>query len=93
MERLEVSGAVRPIYGSLGVKRLMDTGSLSRQVKRPSVTLITYFCLVLRLRMSGANLCSPIRLHGANRRQLNPDHVALCNGRAGKGRYGRCFRL
>jgi len=23
MERLEVSGAVRPIYGSLGVKRLM----------------------------------------------------------------------
>ena len=24
MQRLEVSGAVRPIYGSLGVKRLMD---------------------------------------------------------------------
>jgi len=23
MKRLEVSGAVRPIYGSLGVKRLM----------------------------------------------------------------------
>ena len=23
MERLEVSGAVRPIYGSLGVKRIM----------------------------------------------------------------------
>ena len=23
MQRLEVSGAVRPIYGSLGVKRLM----------------------------------------------------------------------
>jgi len=26
MQRLEVSGAVRPIYGSLGVKRLRDTG-------------------------------------------------------------------
>ena len=25
MQRLEVSGAVRPIYGSLGVKRLMIT--------------------------------------------------------------------
>ena len=24
MQRLEVSGAVRPIYGSLGVKRLMN---------------------------------------------------------------------
>ena len=24
MQRLEVSGAVRPIYGSLGVKRLSD---------------------------------------------------------------------
>ena len=24
MQRLEVSGAVRPIYGSLGVKRLMS---------------------------------------------------------------------
>ena len=25
MKRLEVSGAVRPIYGSLGVKRLIST--------------------------------------------------------------------
>jgi len=25
MQRLEVSGAVRPIYGSLGVKRLKNT--------------------------------------------------------------------
>ena len=24
MQRLEVSGAVRPVYGSLGVKRLID---------------------------------------------------------------------
>ena len=28
MQRLEVSGAVRPIYGSLGVKRLMTTDGL-----------------------------------------------------------------
>jgi len=26
MQRLEVSGAVRPIYGSLGVKRLIHIG-------------------------------------------------------------------
>ena len=26
MQRLEVSGAVRPIYGSLGVKRLIKSG-------------------------------------------------------------------
>ena len=26
MQRLEVSGAVRPVYGSLGVKRLMSFG-------------------------------------------------------------------
>jgi len=25
MQRLEVSGAVRPIYGSLGVKRLIES--------------------------------------------------------------------
>ena len=28
MQRLEVSGAVRPIYGSLGVKRLTAVGPL-----------------------------------------------------------------
>ena len=28
MQRLEVSGAVRPIYGSLGVKRLTSAASL-----------------------------------------------------------------
>jgi len=30
MQRLEVSGVVRPIYGSLGVKRLRMCGSLSQ---------------------------------------------------------------
>jgi len=29
MQRLEVSGAVRPIYGSLGVKRLIQPASFS----------------------------------------------------------------
>ena len=29
MQRLEVSGAVRPIYGSLGVKRLIQHFGLS----------------------------------------------------------------
>ena len=29
MQRLEVSGAVRPIYGSLGVKRLILTNARS----------------------------------------------------------------
>ena len=33
MQRLEVSGAVRPIYGSLGVKRLKDLRILSTQLK------------------------------------------------------------
>ena len=31
MRRLEVSGAVRPMYGSLGVKRLMTLLTLSLQ--------------------------------------------------------------
>ena len=28
MQHLEVSGVVRPIYGSLGVRRLTDTGNV-----------------------------------------------------------------
>jgi len=35
MQRLEVSGAVRPIYGSLSVKRLMVPRALSLRVKQP----------------------------------------------------------
>jgi len=35
MQRLEVSGAVRPIYGSLGVKRLkiLNIGHLHQEVQ------------------------------------------------------------
>ena len=32
MQRLEVSGAVRPIYGSLGVKRLINNSMLRSRV-------------------------------------------------------------
>ena len=37
MQRLEVSGAIRPIYGSLGVKRLI-TGSSDKELTLASVT-------------------------------------------------------
>jgi len=33
MKRLEVSGAVRPIYGSLGVKRLISSGSKKKETR------------------------------------------------------------
>jgi replication-associated recombination protein RarA len=34
MQRLEVSGAVRPIYGSLGVKRLSEINSKYMRKKK-----------------------------------------------------------
>ena len=43
MQRLEVSGAVRPMYGSLGVKRLMTI--LDNYMFRP---LLAIFMLYLR---------------------------------------------
>ena len=46
MQRLEVSGAVRPIYGSLGVKRLnLPTPSLTRFHKL-SCDLATPFAII-----------------------------------------------
>ena len=36
MQRLEVSGAVRPIYGSLGVKRLRKCADVSLPTLLPS---------------------------------------------------------
>ena len=45
MQRLEVSGAVRPIYGSLGVKRLTnweECGAVSRLCElHPGICLTT----------------------------------------------------
>jgi len=45
MQRLEVSGAVRPIYGSLGVKRLM----------KKSVHLVGIYVYVSHCNMFVAN--------------------------------------
>jgi len=40
MQRLEVSGAIRPIYGSLGVKRLISLNCiLKRSIKKNTVAL------------------------------------------------------
>ena len=51
MQRLEVSGAVRPIYGSLGVKRLKRTGLPLRIHFGPLVCDKAYSCC--RLKNSG----------------------------------------
>ena len=51
MQCLEVSGAVRPIYGSLGVKRLMSGSKLGRRTVLPKVCLTQpSYLSVLRLR-------------------------------------------
>ena len=42
MQRLEVSGAVRPIYGSLGVKRL-SSGEVVLTWRWSSIVLSCYF--------------------------------------------------
>ena len=51
MQRLEVSGAVRPIYGSLGVKRLRNVVSLcswviEAQEKFCSLPLVLLFVVI-----------------------------------------------
>ena len=43
MQRLEVSGAVRLIYGSLGVKRLRSSNCYLRLLPRLPVTFIPIF--------------------------------------------------
>ena len=40
MQRLEVSGAVRPIYGSLGVKRLIGEAKFPIHTKQCSVKFL-----------------------------------------------------
>jgi len=45
MQRLEVSGKVRPIYGSLGVKRLSKhkiSLTLTQTATKPSVCYVVY---------------------------------------------------
>ena len=43
MQRLEVSGAVRPIYGSLGVKQLRPTFGAEVESRRPQPKLSQVF--------------------------------------------------
>ena len=43
MQRLEVSGAVRPIYGSLGVKRLIKYPRLNRSLDKSSVGFQSWY--------------------------------------------------
>ena len=43
MQRLEVSGAVRPIYGSLGVKRLIRNVYSSCDAVQGSILLLSAF--------------------------------------------------
>ena len=40
MQRLEVSGAVRPIYGSLGVKRLIYACEMHNEILRSLKLLV-----------------------------------------------------
>jgi len=47
MQRLEVSGAVRPLYGSLGVKGLTQSTSLHRIGLRYSSLLSSHLLLCL----------------------------------------------
>jgi len=42
MQRLEVSGAVRPIYGSLGVKRLIYLSNVQELISERKQTALHY---------------------------------------------------
>ena len=50
MQRLEVSGAVRPIHGSLGVKRLMTSLRAGRARVQIPATEIDFSLLMKRPR-------------------------------------------
>ena len=56
MQRLEVSGAVRPIYGSLGVKRLikssMKTVVLLPQIPCSYILFKESFCVFSKARLT-----------------------------------------
>ena len=53
MQRLEVSGAVRPIYVSLGFKRLIGTGDTFCVCRTPNA----YICTVGTGRVAPENQC------------------------------------
>ena len=54
MQSLEVSGAVRPIYGSLGVKRLNFNGLLTASVQCSQAQRSLYYNVTLR-KLGSAN--------------------------------------
>jgi hypothetical protein len=53
MQRLEVSGAVRPIYGSLGVKRLISTTYIGND---PANLAGCYFSCLMYLEEESRNV-------------------------------------
>ena len=57
MQRLDVSGAVRPIYGSLGVKRLIGT------VDYPTVGEVSYKPMSLQMWGLFTCTCTPLHTH------------------------------
>jgi len=61
MQRLEVSGAVRPIYGSLGVKRLRHCEAISK-ISRDTTTEVFRMHCVCRMLVAvhfTVGLCVP----------------------------------
>ena len=52
MQRLEVSGAVRPIYGSLGVKRLMHLVGFIIRIK---ILVSSNFFVSVKTTTTGVN--------------------------------------
>jgi len=62
MQRLEVSGAVRPLYGSLGVKGLRNTHA---------------WVLALETKQTGGKLLSHSDLRGEGRRWLTLVSAAI----------------
>ena len=66
MQSLEVSGAVRPIYGSLGVKRLMVRNTL--RISGPVMGQIFKFL------MTCSSLSCPVSIHFCEHRVPVADH-------------------
>ena len=62
MQRLEVSGAVRPIYGSLGVKRLNPRGGMKLTIHiRPVPILTMIYISLLLYTLTSLKRTSPVQ--------------------------------
>ena len=53
MQRLEVSGAVRPIYGSLGVKRLRILLHKAEMKKKLTILVLNFFGITISCSLIG----------------------------------------